>query len=226
MPELPEVETIVADLRPHLVGRTIVRCELRFPSIVRHPEPEVFIDSITGLTGFDDIALAVRMLLESSIPRCSVSVRQGQHEGVPVLFGGAVIATISMSRPHELLTDDETRLVTAVAERISGRLNNAIVLEAARREATLDELTGIANRRAFERMSDSMGGQNFSIVLVDVNAFKAVNDNFGHQAGDAALVRIAKHLQAAFTHAELICERMYAVKARAKRWVETPAPAV
>jgi len=49
VPELPEVETIVADLRPHLVGRTIVRCELRFPSIVRHPEPELFIDSITGL---------------------------------------------------------------------------------------------------------------------------------------------------------------------------------
>ena len=49
MPELPEVETIVADLRPHLVGRTIVHCELRFPAIVRHPEPERFIDSITGL---------------------------------------------------------------------------------------------------------------------------------------------------------------------------------
>jgi formamidopyrimidine-DNA glycosylase len=49
MPELPEVETIVADLRPHLVGRTIVRCELRFPSIVRHPEPETFIDSIAGM---------------------------------------------------------------------------------------------------------------------------------------------------------------------------------
>ena len=49
MPELPEVETIVADLRPHLVGRTIVRCELHFPSIVRHPEPEAFVDSIVGL---------------------------------------------------------------------------------------------------------------------------------------------------------------------------------
>jgi len=54
-------------------------------------------------------------------------------------------------------------------------------------------------------MSNSMGNQNFSIVLVDVNAFKTVNDNFGHQAGDAALIRIAKHLQATFTHAELIC---------------------
>ena len=48
MPELPEVETIAADLRPHLVGRTFVRCELGFPTIVRHPEPEVFIDSIVG----------------------------------------------------------------------------------------------------------------------------------------------------------------------------------
>ena len=49
MPELPEVETIAADLRPHLVGRTIVRCELAFPTIVRHPEPEVFIDSVAGM---------------------------------------------------------------------------------------------------------------------------------------------------------------------------------
>lgn len=49
MPELPEVETIVADLRPHLTGRTIVGCELIFPTIVRYPEPEVFIDSVAGM---------------------------------------------------------------------------------------------------------------------------------------------------------------------------------
>ena len=48
MPELPEVETIVADLRPHLVGREIVRAELAFPTIVRHPEPEQFKDEIAG----------------------------------------------------------------------------------------------------------------------------------------------------------------------------------
>src|SRR5438093_295077 len=48
MPELPEVETIVADLRPHLAGRTIERCELSFPTIVRHPEPEEFVDAVAG----------------------------------------------------------------------------------------------------------------------------------------------------------------------------------
>jgi formamidopyrimidine-DNA glycosylase len=49
MPELPEVETIVTDLRPHLSGRIIVSCDLLFPTIVRHPEPEVFVDSIAGM---------------------------------------------------------------------------------------------------------------------------------------------------------------------------------
>jgi formamidopyrimidine-DNA glycosylase len=48
VPELPEVETIVADLRPHLTGRTIVSCDLLFPTIVRHPEPEVFFDGVAG----------------------------------------------------------------------------------------------------------------------------------------------------------------------------------
>ncbi|HEX2646229.1 MAG TPA: bifunctional DNA-formamidopyrimidine glycosylase/DNA-(apurinic or apyrimidinic site) lyase [Candidatus Dormibacteraeota bacterium] len=49
MPELPEVETIVADLRPHLVGRSIVLCDLAFPKIVRHPEPEGFKDAVAGV---------------------------------------------------------------------------------------------------------------------------------------------------------------------------------
>ena len=48
MPELPEVETVTADLRPHLVGREITGCDLRFPAIVRHPSPAAFAAGITG----------------------------------------------------------------------------------------------------------------------------------------------------------------------------------
>jgi len=40
---------------------------------------------------------------------------------------------------------------------------------------------------------------------MDVNAFKAVNDNFGHKAGDDALIRIAAHIRAAFHDARLTC---------------------
>lgn len=48
MPELPEVETLAADLRPHLVGRTIVRADVRFPAIVRYPEPGIFVSAVAG----------------------------------------------------------------------------------------------------------------------------------------------------------------------------------
>ncbi|PZR98320.1 MAG: formamidopyrimidine-DNA glycosylase [Candidatus Nephthysia bennettiae] len=48
MPELPEVETVTADLRPHVVGRTIVGCDLRFPAIVRHPSPAAFAAGLTA----------------------------------------------------------------------------------------------------------------------------------------------------------------------------------
>ena len=48
MPELPEVETIVSDLRPLVDGRTVTAVDLRFPSIVRHPEPEAFARDLPG----------------------------------------------------------------------------------------------------------------------------------------------------------------------------------
>ena len=67
MPELPEVETIVADLRPHLVGRTIVRCELNFPTIVRHPEPEEFVDAVVGMR-IDSVGRRGKYILISLTP--------------------------------------------------------------------------------------------------------------------------------------------------------------
>lgn len=166
---------------------------------------ESLADSIAGLTAVEDVMSAVCGLLESSIPGCAAAIQSAAAGGVPVTFGGEVIATICVRRPGQPLNDDETRLVAAIAEKISGSLNNAIALETARREATVDQLTGLANRRAFEMMAATLGKQPFSIVLIDINAFKAVNDNFGHQAGDTALINVAAHLRAAFTDAPMTC---------------------
>lgn len=58
-----------------------------------------------------------------------------------------------------------------------------------------DELTGVANRTGFDRAlrrSDEVG-----VLYVDVDHFKAVNDTFGHDAGDRVLVRVADALMAA-----------------------------
>ena len=114
---------------------------------------------------------------------------------VPVLFEDELLGVVSLYRGNPEFSDDEVRLVTATAERIAGNLKNAAVLEVARLDATSDRLTGLANRRALEKTFETMKHQPFSIALFDLNAFKAVNDTFGHQAGDDALVRIAEHLR-------------------------------
>ncbi len=176
---------------------------------IRHATSELKIleslaQSLSNLTTVEDIASEVASLLSECIPGCAPRLKSGQHEGVPVTFDGEVIGAIVVNQSHEPLSEDEVRLVAAIADTISGALNKAQALEAARRDAAVDKLTGLSNRRALELIAGSLPDE-FSIILIDVNSFKAVNDNFGHQAGDAALVRIAAHLNAAFEGARMIC---------------------
>ncbi len=66
------------------------------------------------------------------------------------------------------------------------------------RLSTTDTLTGIPNRlqlnRLFKKEIDrsTRSGRAFSIILLDIDKFKCVNDQFGHQVGDATLISIAK----------------------------------
>ena len=71
-----------------------------------------------------------------------------------------------------------------------------------RADATRDALTGLANRRHFDARLDSMwraasvAGKPLTVLLIDVDHFKAYNDNYGHQAGDEALRAVAQALDA------------------------------
>jgi diguanylate cyclase (GGDEF)-like protein/PAS domain S-box-containing protein len=68
--------------------------------------------------------------------------------------------------------------------------------------ALIDALTGLSNRSAFRtRLDDAIArsqrsGRPAALILMDLNKFKAVNDNFGHPAGDALLIEVAKLLRA------------------------------
>jgi diguanylate cyclase (GGDEF)-like protein len=68
------------------------------------------------------------------------------------------------------------------------------------RLSTLDGLTGIANRRMFEKTLEEewehakIGGTPLSVILADIDYFKCLNDAAGHQAGDECLKRIAAEL--------------------------------
>lgn len=69
------------------------------------------------------------------------------------------------------------------------------------RLATTDPLTGAHNRRMFDEFFPQAlkrairGGQQIGLAVIDIDYFKGINDNFGHQAGDAVLVQFAERLR-------------------------------
>lgn len=76
--------------------------------------------------------------------------------------------------------------------------------------AVTDELTGLSNRRGFELSARALlevcRRRELQAVLVyfDLDDFKTINDSFGHDEGDAALVQFAQHLEATFRNSDII----------------------
>jgi diguanylate cyclase len=76
-------------------------------------------------------------------------------------------------------------------------------LESAIRDSTIDALTGVANRKSFETVirkiaGDAMNsGDDLSLLMIDIDHFKRVNDTWGHQTGDTVLRHLAQTVQQA-----------------------------
>jgi diguanylate cyclase (GGDEF)-like protein len=74
------------------------------------------------------------------------------------------------------------------------------------RQVRLDELTGLANRRGLQRYLSGLRRANvasIAVLMVDVDEFKAVNDNFGHAVGDLALIAVARVIENAIRPGDL-----------------------
>lgn len=74
-------------------------------------------------------------------------------------------------------------------------------------ENITDPLTGLLNRRGMQAMLDEweVAQQPFSIIMGDIDHFKRINDEFGHDAGDEVLITLAKHMQESSRPDDLVC---------------------
>lgn len=78
------------------------------------------------------------------------------------------------------------------------------------RRATTDDLTGLPNRREFERVTDEalLAAERFNtgvcVMLIDLNGFKQINDTLGHQVGDLVLRAAAKRLKQAVRDTDVV----------------------
>ncbi|MGB0132704.1 GGDEF domain-containing protein, partial [Dokdonella sp.] len=81
------------------------------------------------------------------------------------------------------------------------------------KQSLIDSLTGIANRRAFKdalarALAKASGGSAASLLILDIDHFKNINDTFGHSAGDACLVAMAQRMLAHFDKPEDVVARL------------------
>lgn len=96
---------------------------------------------------------------------------------------------------------EEIELLTTYSHLAAGALENARLHARTLSLATTDTLTGLFNRRALEeRLNGEMQrsrryGKSFSLLMLDIDRFKQVNDRYGHPAGDAVLKQLAAILK-------------------------------
>jgi diguanylate cyclase (GGDEF)-like protein len=120
---------------------------------------------------------------------------------VPLRARDGAIGVLTLERLGEgrVFSDDEFELVQLFAAQASIALQNAEVHLAVRQRAQTDVLTGLLNHGTFVQHMDALitAGEPFSLVMLDLDRFKPVNDLMGHQAGDLLLKQVAEAIVAA-----------------------------
>lgn len=126
----------------------------------------------------------------------------GAIVGMPLKMKGQVIGvmTLALLEPYSF-HETYLRQLRLLADQAGIALQNARLHNLIREEAHTDWLTGLPNRRAFEltiiQMIDTArdSGGGFTLMMLDLDHFKEINDEYGHRIGDEALRRIARRLK-------------------------------
>jgi diguanylate cyclase (GGDEF)-like protein len=119
----------------------------------------------------------------------------------PLASGRRAPGVISVARRGRPFSDDERELLRSLAAQAGLALENVELHYQVRRQAVTDELTGLANHGRFQELLQAEIEQvrryqhPVGLVMLDIDDFKAVNDTYGHQQGDAVLRAVGRVLQ-------------------------------
>ena len=118
---------------------------------------------------------------------------------VPLLARDAVIGTLMVaSRESHVYGEEQVKLLDQVARQIAAPIENSMLYLRAEQRSRVDELTSLFNRRHFEeRLKEEVARHArhdgaFSVLMIDLDAFKAYNDMYGHPSGDVLLKLVAQ----------------------------------
>ncbi len=122
----------------------------------------------------------------------------------PLLFQERFIGTIAVYHTGEAVyTDDHRRLLDRISEQAGAVLYNSLVFEQTQEDSLTDSLTGLQNNRYMfmhltrELARASRLRSEVSLLVMDLDHFKEINDTYGHHVGDRALREVSSTLRSA-----------------------------
>ena len=125
------------------------------------------------------------------------------------LVGACDDLTAMAERLHRAQREQVGRLSGQIRRRAEGELTRVKTRrEAAKvaQEMAIDAVTGVGTRRWLERELDGLATTNMcgSVIMLDIDRFKSINDTYGHASGDRVLARFGSLLQEGLRHGDLI----------------------
>ncbi len=137
-------------------------------------------------------------------------VRRGLSVPVPERIGARYAIVAHAPAEARPFRDEDARFLEAVAHVVGCALDRAASEEELRRRALEDPLTGLANRALLSSQLETelrharRLGNRVSVLELDLDRFKAVNDTLGHTAGDLLLCQVAARLTACVREEDLV----------------------
>ncbi len=128
--------------------------------------------------------------------------------GAPIVEDGTPFGAFACYFDQHRTFDDQAVPLAEALAQLAGQVLVRLRLEGRlRRAAMLDEVTGLPNRRLFDenlQLTQRAPAEQIAVLFVDLDGFKAVNDNLGHSTGDAVLKEVAERLTAVFRQEDSI----------------------
>ncbi|MET0390203.1 MAG: diguanylate cyclase [Polyangiales bacterium] len=127
----------------------------------------------------------------------------------PIPFGEQELGVIALA-PKAPAHASDPLLVKTIARELGAALRMATLVEESRYMATTDALTGLVNRRAFmdwaarEQRRSARYDDPLSVVLLDVDHFKHINDHHSHAAGDVVLAAVGRELTGSLRSCDVV----------------------
>jgi diguanylate cyclase (GGDEF)-like protein len=123
---------------------------------------------------------------------------------VPVFCNGVIDGVLSVPVRGKVVSPDLFEYCKAVGHLTELALGNALVHERLEAQATTDDLTGLPNRRAFDKLVAQRPGRfQFCVLALDLDGLKQINDTHGHGVGDELLRHVSRVLSATMRHGDM-----------------------